>query len=155
MQIPSLLIKDAACNLRGKKESTDGLSAPNVRPSTLSLPAYPYSPPLHFSRKGAFIYDYRKIFGFFLHHSPSPFSVQLCGHHIYDIWKPPKTDQRRSVVFPERKKNSTTYKLHWPFCTDINRLGNQGVRVSVFGFKSCFFLAVCGQIWQKNLGPMI
>ena len=32
------------------------------------------------------------------------------------------------------------------------RLGNRLVRVSVFGSKSCVFLAVCGQIWQKILG---
>ena len=32
------------------------------------------------------------------------------------------------------------------------RLGNCGVRVSVFGFKNWFFLAVYGQIWQKLLG---
>ena len=27
------------------------------------------------------------------------------------------------------------------------RLGNQGVRVSVFDLKSCVFLAICAQIW--------
>ena len=34
--------------------------------------------------------------------------------------------------------------------TEISRLGIHRVRVSVFGSKSCVFLAVCGQIWQKN-----
>ena len=34
----------------------------------------------------------------------------------------------------------------------ITRLGNRLVRVSVFGSKSCVFLAVCGQIWPKILG---
>ena len=34
----------------------------------------------------------------------------------------------------------------------ITRLGNCRVRVSVFGSKSCIFLAVCGQIWLKILG---
>ena len=32
------------------------------------------------------------------------------------------------------------------------RLGNRCLRVSVFGSKSCVFLAVCGEIWQKNFG---
>ena len=35
------------------------------------------------------------------------------------------------------------------------RLGNLCVRVSVFGSKSCVFLAVCGQIWQKILGTQV
>ena len=34
----------------------------------------------------------------------------------------------------------------------ITRFGNRLVRVSVFGSKSCVFLAVCGQIWPKFLG---
>ena len=42
-------------------------------------------------------------------------------------------------------------KCPWLMC----RLGNRGVRVSVFGLKSCVFLAVCGQIWKKNLGLKI
>ena len=38
-------------------------------------------------------------------------------------------------------------------CTSLKiRLGNRGDRVSVFGSKSCVFLVVCGQIWQKILG---
>ena len=37
-------------------------------------------------------------------------------------------------------------------CSFINRLGNRRVRVSVFGSKSCVFLAVCEQIWPKILG---
>ena len=36
--------------------------------------------------------------------------------------------------------------------TLMGRLGNRGDRVSVFGSKSCVFLAVCGQIWQIILG---
>ena len=36
----------------------------------------------------------------------------------------------------------------------VSRLGNHGVRVSVFGSKSCVFLAVCGQIWLKILGQV-
>ena len=35
---------------------------------------------------------------------------------------------------------------------DMYRLGNRCLRVSVFGSKSCVFLAVCGQIWQKFVG---
>ena len=35
---------------------------------------------------------------------------------------------------------------------EMTRLGNRLVRVSVFGSKSCVFLAVCGQIWPKILG---
>ena len=42
-------------------------------------------------------------------------------------------------------------RLSRNFCL-ISRLGNRGDRVSVFGFKSCVFLAVCGQIWQNFLG---
>ena len=33
----------------------------------------------------------------------------------------------------------------------MSRAGNRGVRVSVFGCKSCVFLAVCGQMLQKFL----
>ena len=36
--------------------------------------------------------------------------------------------------------------------SDISRLGNHGLRVSVFGSKSSVFLAICGQIWQNILG---
>ena len=34
------------------------------------------------------------------------------------------------------------------------RLGNRCDRVSVFGSKSCVFLAVCGQIWQNFFGNL-
>ena len=37
----------------------------------------------------------------------------------------------------------------------ILSLGNRCVRVSVFGSKSCVFLAVCGQIWKNFGGLMI
>ena len=47
----------------------------------------------------------------------------------------------------ERKLSYCEHRLYL-----IDRLGNQGVRVSVFCSKSCVFLAVCGQIWQINFG---
>ena len=35
---------------------------------------------------------------------------------------------------------------------EMSRLGNRCDMVSVFGSKSCVFLAVCGQIWKKFWG---
>ena len=45
-----------------------------------------------------------------------------------------------------------SFKINLDQLRSVLRSIKIGVRVSVFGFKSCVFLAVCGQIRQKFLG---
>ena len=47
---------------------------------------------------------------------------------------------------------SSGEQLYNPKPKVMIRLGNRRVKFSVFGSKSCVFLAVCGQIWPKILG---
>ena len=76
----------------------------------------------------------------------------LPTHTTYDLMEVVKgvaeddsgRSRRATKVRRDRERQIQTLSY---LCEHIDRLGNQGVRVSVFGFKSCVFLAVCGQIW--------
>ena len=50
--------------------------------------------------------------------------------------------------------NQQVMVLHARWSSVIGRAGNRGVRVSVFGSKSCVFFVACGQIWDFLGGLM-